>query len=251
MQLDIPYQEFLQAMMSHGIMNGRQVKETINGIIQRHQIDTDFASYISGVIGSINKNIEPYNIQIKKCICEVRGTNFYALVNLTEHPVNLLSPYFSPPQLELYKKVIEEVVRSENGTISSLTILNFDFPENVKFSRKEREEAIGKMVDDKWLVEEEGEVSLSARSIYEMEVYIKEVHKEDIRICPPCNSLIIRGQQCENEDCGVRIHNHCAKKFFKPGVQRKCPKCKADWQDASQSQSQAGSSSATVGRRGC
>ena len=50
------------------------------------------------------------------------------------------------------------------------------------------------MAEDKWLLQEEGEISLSARSIYELEVYIREVHKDDAIICPACNALVIRGR---------------------------------------------------------
>jgi len=227
--LETAHKEFLQAIMSHGIMVGRVVKEVINDIMRRHGIQSDFATYMTNVIAAINKSLEPYNMQIKKCICEVNGTNYYALVNQTEHPLNKLSPYYTPAQLELYKKIVEEIVTSESGTVTSLQVLNFEFGEAVKFSRKEREETLTKMAEDKWLLQEEGEISLSARSIYELEVYIREVHKDDAIICPACNALVIRGQRCANDECPVRIHNHCAKKLFKAGTQRKCPSCKTAW----------------------
>ena len=49
------------------------------------------------------------------------------------------------------------------------------------------------MAHDQWLMQEDGEISLSARSIYELDVYIREVYKEDAIICPACNALVIRG----------------------------------------------------------
>ena len=45
-----------------------------------------------------------------------------------------------------------------------------------------------------WLMQEAGVISLSARTINELEVYIKEVHKDDAIICPACNQLVIRGK---------------------------------------------------------
>jgi len=227
--LDIANKEFLQAIMSHGIMNARQVKDVINDIMRRHGAQSDFATYMTGVVAAINTALEPYDMQIKKCICEVKGTNFYALVNQTEHPLNKLSPLYSPAQLELFKKIIEEVLTSDSGTVTSMQVLNFEFGEAVKFSRREREETLTKMAHDQWLMQEDGEISLSARSIYELDVYIREVYKEDAIICPACNALVIRGQRCAKEDCPVRIHNHCAKKLFKAGAQRKCPTCKIAW----------------------
>ena len=50
------------------------------------------------------------------------------------------------------------------------------------------------MTDEMWLMQEAGVISLSARTINELEVYIKEVHKDDAVICPACNALIIRGK---------------------------------------------------------
>merc|ERR1712168_1026065 len=202
---------------------------------------------MTSVVAAINSTLEPYDMQIKKCLCEVNATNFYALVNQTEHPINKLSPYYSPAQLELFKKVVEEVVTSETGTVSSLQVLNFEFGEAVKFSRKEREETVTKMVEDKWLFQESGEISLSARSINELEVYIREVHKDEAVICPACNVLIIRGQRCVKPTCHVRVHKRCAKKLFKTGTQRKCPKCKTPWNvTADEEASSTQNASATI-----
>ena len=82
--------------------------------------------------------------------------------------------------------------RRANKSTFSHSFLSLFVP--VKFSRKEREETLTKMAEDKWLLQEEGEISLSARSIYELEVYIREVHKDDAIICPACNALVIRGR---------------------------------------------------------
>lgn len=243
--LEDAHKEFLQAIMSHGIMPGRMIKEVINDIMRRHGIQSDFASYMTAVVAAINSTLEQYDMQIKKCICEVAGTNYYALVNQTEHPLNKLSPYYTPAQLELYKKVVEEVVTSETGTVSSLQVLNFEFGDQVKFSRKEREETVAKMVHDKWLLDLDGEISLSARSINELEIYIKEVHKDDAVICPACNVLIIRGQRCAKDDCTVRVHKHCAKKIFKAGTQRKCPTCKTPWNVSAEDEASATQNSST------
>ena len=76
--------------------------------------------------------IHPFT-QIKKCICEVVGTNYYALVNQTEHPLNKLSPHYTPVQLELFKRIVEEVVTSESGTVTSIQVLNFEFDETGEF----------------------------------------------------------------------------------------------------------------------
>jgi len=227
--LDFANKEFLQAIMSYGIMNARQVKDVINDIMRRHGVQSDFASYMTSVVAAINTSLEPYDMQIKKCICEVKGTNYYALVNQTEHPLNKLSPLYTPMQLELFKKIVEEVLTSDSGTVTSMEALNFEFGETVKFSRREREETLTRMANDMWLVEERGEISLSARSIYELDVYIREVYKDQAVICPACNALVVRGQRCEKGNCSVRIHNHCAKKLFKAGTQRKCPSCKTAW----------------------
>ena len=54
------------------------------------------------------------------------------------------------------------------------------------------------MAHDQWLVQEQGEISLSARSIYELDVYIREVYKDDAIICPACNALVIRGLSVAN-----------------------------------------------------
>merc|ERR1712105_170841 len=94
--LEVAHKEFLQAIMSFGIMNARTVKDVIHDIMRRHGIQSDFATFMTSVIAAINSSLEPYDMQIKKCICEVVGTNYYALVNQPAHPLNKLSPLYKP-----------------------------------------------------------------------------------------------------------------------------------------------------------
>ena len=67
--LEMANKEFLQAIMSYGIMNARQVKEVINDIMRRHGIQSDFATYMTGVVAAINSALEPYDMQVNnECV---------------------------------------------------------------------------------------------------------------------------------------------------------------------------------------
>ena len=62
--LEDAHKEFLQAIMSHGIMPGRMIKEVINDIMRRHGIQSDFASYMTAVVAAINSTLEQYDMQV-------------------------------------------------------------------------------------------------------------------------------------------------------------------------------------------
>ena len=62
--LDTANKEFLQSIMSHGIINARQVKEVINDVMRRHKVQSDFASYMTSVVAAINTSLEPYDMQV-------------------------------------------------------------------------------------------------------------------------------------------------------------------------------------------
>ena len=84
--LETAHKEFLQAIMSHGIMVGRVVKEVINDIMRRHGIQSDFATYMTNVIAAINKSLEPYNMQVPSSYLV-----FWGGIDVTQPPTLSLS----------------------------------------------------------------------------------------------------------------------------------------------------------------
>lgn len=60
---------------------------------------------------------------------------------------------YSPPELALFRRIIEEVVKSDTGEIRAIEAINLasDLP-NCRLGIREAEETVERLVQDKWLV---------------------------------------------------------------------------------------------------
>lgn len=60
---------------------------------------------------------------------------------------------YSPPELALFRRIIEEVVRSDTGEIRAIEAINlaFNLP-NHRLRIREAEETVERLVQDKWLI---------------------------------------------------------------------------------------------------
>ena len=132
---------------------------------------------------------------------------------------------YTKNDLEIYKGIVEEIVHSETGTVSSIQLLNTE-------TTKELESLIRKLELDNWITEIEGGVSLSTRAILELQMYIKDTHPDAATNCNICNAICIKGQTCSS--CDVKIQFHCAKRFFQGQEESKCPgqNCSILWAHA-------------------
>ncbi|KAF1948015.1 hypothetical protein EJ02DRAFT_429756 [Clathrospora elynae] len=86
-----------------------------------------------------------------------------------------------------------------------------------------------------------GYFSLAPRALMELRSYLKETYNEPasagddgdeeiirIRDCYGCQAIVTYGIRCNNRECGVRWHDHCATIFYKDRRRRedkKCPSC--------------------------
>ncbi|CAG0881261.1 unnamed protein product [Darwinula stevensoni] len=139
-----------------------------------------------------------------------------------------LSPDNTLEQSEYYKAIMESIMTSDGGCISSIEILNLVDHLDRRISKADAEKLVQKWVLERYLEEDETYVYLGVRTLVEMNQYLQDVFPEHIRNCPLCNGLIVYGSTCES--CGGLIHCHCLKKFFKGGKeQRMCPNCKHPW----------------------
>ena len=94
-------------------------------------------------------------------------------------------------------------------------------------SASHAEKLLGLWVKDKWLSQSSGNLWLGPRAVLELQPYLKRVYEDYVIDCHICMSVVLRGQSCVA--CDVKLHHHCAAKFFKAGNTKKCPGCKVDW----------------------
>ncbi|XP_006896637.1 PREDICTED: non-structural maintenance of chromosomes element 1 homolog [Elephantulus edwardii] len=221
------HRRFLQLLMTHGVLEEREVKRLQRHCYRVHDRNAtvekleDFINHINGVLESLY-------IEIKKGITEDDGRPVYALVNLATTPVSKMASDFAENELDLFRKALELIIDSESGFASSTNILNLvDQLKGKKMRKKEAEQVLQKFVQNKWLIEKDGEFTLHSRAILEMEQYIRETFPDSVKMCNICHGILIQGQSCET--CGIRMHLPCVAKYFQSITEPHCPHCNDYW----------------------
>ncbi|XP_019368346.1 PREDICTED: non-structural maintenance of chromosomes element 1 homolog isoform X1 [Gavialis gangeticus] len=221
------HRRFLQALMSHGIVEGSEARRLHRRCCEVHKVYYAHDK-LDDFINVINTRLQPLFMQIRKGISEDDGRTYYALVNLAETEITKMASDYAENELELFRKTMDLIICSENGFASSTDILNLvDQLETKKMKKKEAEQVLKNLVQDKWLSQREGEYTLHTRCIMEMEQYILNNYRDVAKKCNICHSLAIQSQACKS--CGLGMHLPCAGKYFKAQTEPRCPKCNNFW----------------------
>ncbi|KAL4659022.1 hypothetical protein GN956_G3406 [Arapaima gigas] len=222
------HRRFLQIIMCHGIMEGSQARAVHQHCCQAY--GTQHTRSLDEFVDTINSQLQPLFMQIRKGMSEDEGLQYYALVNVADTDVTKMSSDYAANELELFRKTMDLIVDSENGTASSTDILNCaDSLQTSKMKKKETEQVLSRLVQDKWLNEKHGEYTLSTRSIMEMEQYIRNTYQDLVKSCAICHNIAFQSQMCSNQSCGVKIHIPCAARYYKGRADPRCPKCSEFW----------------------
>jgi hypothetical protein len=101
------------------------------------------------------------------------------------------------------------------------------------------EKLLGSMVEEGWFERsKEGWYTLSTRALLELKNYLVATYNEEgeeeewqrIKNCEACKNIVTVGQRCGNLDCIVRLHDTCQAAFWRTKQDRKCPRCRRDWE---------------------
>ncbi|KAM9856560.1 non-structural maintenance of chromosomes element 1 homolog isoform 2-T2 [Aulostomus maculatus] len=207
-------------------MKRRQGQST--GVVVK--VTTYVPEKLDEFIDTINSNLQPMFMQIRKGMAEDSGDQHYALVNTAETDVTRMSSDYADNELELFRKTIDLIVASDTGMASSTDILNSaDTLTSKKLKKSDTQNLLNRLVHDKWLNETFGEYTLSTRCIIEMEPYIRAMYQDQIKTCHICHSLAFQCQICENPICGIKIHNPCVARYFNGRAEPRCPACDDFW----------------------
>ncbi|XP_074662190.1 non-structural maintenance of chromosomes element 1 homolog [Tubulanus polymorphus] len=229
-QLKESQQLFLQAFMSRGILDCRHVKLLYQNVCTRFEEEPDM-SRLGNFVITINSSLKPFGMEIKKGTSEQTGGQFYALVNLHETNITRMCPTYTPNDLELFKKIIEAIVQTDEGCTTTVNVLNIGAEMEKKVSKTHAEEFLHDLEKNKWITITDGEISLDTRSLLELDQYMKTQFEDHVVICTMCKRICLQGQACAQ--CDVKLHIHCAATYFARNANANacCPekRCKAPW----------------------
>lgn len=259
---------FLQAIMARGILNAEEVHTLLNMACRRCKVEipTDPKGKMEKLkrfIQTINKELESVGLQIKKALDEDAKTRaaFFVLCNnydrsqeVSQLTVKAMVD-FSPNEMEYFKILLENILKSNDKEISPTSALNCanyvkNSNVNRKFTQQDGESALKKFVEHKWMKYDhprnQNQLRLSTRFLAEMDPYLKETYKkcteqneedldEDfvemargIGKCQLCQNLVIRSVDCPN--CRANYHLYCIYQTAKEEMPEagRCKSCNAD-----------------------
>ncbi|XP_002736758.1 non-structural maintenance of chromosomes element 1 homolog [Saccoglossus kowalevskii] len=220
----------IQSFLSRGTLTHDEMKDLHKFACEKYEV-TYAAKDLTQYVQTINRNIGQFSMEIRRGIEEDIGSQMYALVRTSESEMGKLSCLYQQNEIDLFKKTIALIVQSESGMASSTDILNLadHLDKNVKkMSKVEAQNLLKRLIKDKWLTENQGEVTLSARSILELEPILRETYPDDLTFCNLCKSIVIKGQCCTH--CDLKLHLHCASRLFYGRDAPMCPGCKGRWE---------------------
>ncbi|XP_075756073.1 non-structural maintenance of chromosomes element 1 homolog isoform X2 [Pelodiscus sinensis] len=152
-QMTDGHRRFLQVLMSHGIMEGSVARTLHKDCCEIHKVYYAHDK-LDDFISVVNLHLQPLFMQIRKGMSEDDGRTYYALVNLAETEITKMASDYTENELELFRKTMDLIILSESGFASSTNILNLaDQLKTKKMKKKEAEQVLQNLVQDKWLSE--------------------------------------------------------------------------------------------------
>ncbi|KAF9299486.1 hypothetical protein BGZ88_006526 [Linnemannia elongata] len=231
---------FLQAVISRRFMSEKdaidlhaRVCQATKGMSSPFDQD-DFTDFIN----TVNDSLSSLEFEIRRAQDEANGDKILALTNTNEQKIAQVATGYTPLELEYFKHLLDAIVTADDELycISSTAAVN----EASKLKNKENkslqltkagaEDLISRFVQDKWLIRsKKGALSLSTRTLLELQSFLKEAYEDQIQECTLCMEIITKGQRCNVAACAARLHQHCAMKYFGNMNNPVCPSCRSPW----------------------
>ncbi|KAI8061573.1 Nse1 non-SMC component of SMC5-6 complex-domain-containing protein [Gongronella butleri] len=220
---------FIQSILSHKIMDeeqGRRIYEKICDMASV-QPNEDFNAFL----GEISHKLNELDMAIKQSQHQTSGRTLLALVNTKSDEIAQLATTHTADEILFYRRLIELIMTADDEKYSIGSTAAIQQGARVmKVSQKAVQEALDVFVGEHWLADVNGCYTLSPRALMELSGYLHNEYPDMVKECSVCSDLITVGEYCENAECGVRIHGHCAQqRFVTNRVARRCPSCNTDW----------------------
>lgn len=206
---------FLQAMMSRCIVLKKTAVDHLKQISRMLGYSLKATEdMVTEIVDEINSKISAMGMEIKEVIAEYDSLKYIILVNTKDESsiMEKIDHIYSPKEREIFRVLIEAIILSGTyGSISSMDALHLNIP-NGYVRPGEMQDAIEKIVADKWLIETRtGLLVPGPRTIAEFDVYLKRNYEEMVQDCPLCSNVIFYGVLCPH--CDAITHTHCFKAF--------------------------------------
>ncbi|KAI4494192.1 hypothetical protein M0802_009061 [Mischocyttarus mexicanus] len=209
---------FLQTIMQEGVLHDEDGKELVIKLFGNDKI--------KNVIFEINKNLKPLSMMIRTVTCEITGKTYLAIISTILQDMSSFQTQFPRTHLELFRKMLSEIILTNKGCVSSTECLNICSSVDSKFLKIDASQFLEYMVDKKWLLLKNGKYYIGVRSIAELMPYFKATYEDFLCPCNLCKEIVFFGQRCDN--CEAKMHMTCLEKYAEVVNSLQCASCKND-----------------------
>lgn len=104
---------------------------------------------------------------------------------------------------------------------------------DINVSAREAEATIKLFVNDGWLHEKDGKISVGIRTIVELKPYLLSHFELEGSECFVCHQIVTKGEKCVNTECKAKLHFSCSNRRFQvSNITPRCPLCSTNWKNA-------------------
>ncbi|KAJ3176859.1 hypothetical protein HDU87_004791 [Geranomyces variabilis] len=181
---------FLQAYLNARFLPESQVKILYRNLCQHLDIDAepDLVAFVS----DMNKTLDVYDMELRCAHAPDTGAAYYALVNTNGDEVAQVATGCSAVEIMYFKNLLELIMNNDDDVyeVSSMDALAMTSRIKPAFSKRDAEALIERLVNAKWLVDRNGFISMSLRTVLELQTYLKEEYPDRIHECTFCMEIV-------------------------------------------------------------
>ncbi|KAL0088195.1 hypothetical protein F4703DRAFT_1926931 [Phycomyces blakesleeanus] len=220
---------FLQSMLTQKIVREDQALNLYDEASKLTGVPrTDFSDFVA----CINQGINEIDLALKRSHNERNGVPVIALVNTLDDEISQMATEYSPSTIMYFRQLAENIITAEDEdyAISSMEAIRLGQKMTPALTQKETQDLLDRLVADGWLFcTRQGAYVMETRTVLELNAYFKEQYGEYLKECQFCLDVVTMGERCESVDCPVRIHRHCAERYFREQPNSTCPLCGTMW----------------------
>ncbi|KAJ3392846.1 hypothetical protein HDU84_003330 [Entophlyctis sp. JEL0112] len=184
-------------------------------------------------VASLNQShLLPLDLRLASMTHPVSGALCYSLVNCSADSVAAIATSLTPSELALFKRIVHLIMTADDDVFQVSSILAIREGRSLKMTASAAESAIDSFIDAGWLLNSDGWLSLSLRTIMELKTYLRQEFEDYVLNCSVCKEIVTtHHERCSMGGCPGRLHKFCANRFFGSN-DRKCPHpgCGSAWE---------------------
>ncbi len=255
---------FLQALLSRGTLTFLTAQPILAAILSAHEgveipYETITVSDLDNYVSAASAAISPFDYEIRSAQHQVTKERWYAIVNGASDAMTQLATTRTPDELAFVKRVLDFMFETNNTQrkevmgLSSMEAIKLAKP-TIQDRRRsalsadngltssQAEELMQSLTEGGWLERSaRGLYTLSPRALMELKGWLVATYNDPdaegewqhIKNCVACKNVVTVGQRCTDVMCNVRLHEICARPFWR---QRRnevaCPSCGKKWDGA-------------------